>query len=169
MIGGGVASAADTAAVPDEIRILELEPTGVSARDELTPPPSPPTPPYEPTLPEDIPDHTPALDSEPTPQPPQSSAREQRKVPAPTERMVTRSSRESGDAFVTTDTGVAQRAVSATASIHSVDEVLQRHRDEMNNCNTANISVKEAFRTRGDEVKRVIVSNRCWTKGYGCQ
>ena len=35
---------------------------------------------------------------------------------------------------------------------------MKRHRDEMSNSNTANISVKEAFRTRGDEAKKVIES-----------
>jgi hypothetical protein len=69
--------------------------------------------------------------------------------------MVTRSSRGGGDAFVTVSSGVA---VSTTAHVHSVEEVLRRHREEMGKSNTANISVKEALRTRGVEAMKVITS-----------
>lgn len=72
--------------------------------------------------------------------------------------MVTWSSRTSEGAFVTNDRGVPSTNASTASVIHSVEEVLRRHRDEMSKSNTANISVKEAFRTRGDEAKRVIVS-----------
>ena len=156
-VGGWAAAAAiPAAAIPDEIKTSELETIGVHGQDILTPP-SPPTPipPYEPTLPDDIPDGAHALDSEPTAQPVQSTVREQRRAPVPTERMVTRSSRTSEDAFVI---NAVERIVKTAASIHNVEEVLQRHRDEVSKSNTANISVREAFRTRGDEAKRVIVS-----------
>ena len=72
--------------------------------------------------------------------------------------MVTRSSRTTEDAFVTDDRGVPSTNASTATVIHSVEEVLRRHRDEMSKRNTANISVKEAFRTRGEETKKVIVS-----------
>lgn len=71
---------------------------------------------------------------------------------------MTWSSRTSEGAFVTNDRGVPSTNASTASVIHSVEEVLRRHRDEMSKSNTANISVKEAFRTRGDEAKRVIVS-----------
>ena len=60
--------------------------------------------------------------------------------------------------FVTNDRGVPSTNASTATVIHSVEEVLRCHRDEMSRRNTANISVKEAFRTRGDEAKKVIVS-----------
>ena len=39
-----------------------------------------------------------------------------------------------------------------------MEEVLKRNRIEMSKGDTANISVKEAFRTRGDDARKVIVS-----------
>ena len=156
-VGGRVAQSVETAVVPDEIRILELEPIGVHGQDVLTPPPSP-TPLHIQTLPDDIPDDAPVPDSDSIAQPVQQTVREQRRVPAPTERMVTRSSRTSEDAFVVVDGITTAATVGKTVSCHSVEEVLQRHRDEMTKSNTANISVKEAFRTRGEDAKRVVVS-----------
>ena len=72
--------------------------------------------------------------------------------------MATRSSRTSEDAFVTNDRDVPSTNASTASVIHSLEEVLRRHRDKMSKSKTANISVKEAFRTRGDEAKKVIVS-----------
>ena len=72
--------------------------------------------------------------------------------------MVTRSSCTREDAFITDGGGVTAKTVSTAASIHNVEEVLKRHREEVSKSNTSNISVKEAFRTRGDEAKRVIMS-----------
>ena len=71
---------------------------------------------------------------------------------------MTRSSRTSEDAFVTNDRGVPSTNASTASVIRSVGEVLRRHSDEMSKSSTASISVKEAFRTRGDEAKKVIVS-----------
>lgn len=48
--------------------------------------------------------------------------------------------------------------MSQTVPIHCVDEMLKRHRAEMSKSDTANISVKEAFRTWGEEARKVIVS-----------
>lgn len=157
MGGRAAATAIPAAAIPDEIRTSELETIAVHGQDILTPPPPPPTPipPYEPTLPDDIPDDAHTLDGEPTAQPVQSTVRNQRRVPVPTERMVRRSSRTSEDAFAT---NVVEKIVKTAASIHNVEEMLQRHREEVSKSNTAKISIREAFRTRGDEAKRVIVS-----------
>ena len=44
-----------------------------------------------------------------------------------------------------------------TSVLHSIEEVLKRHRIEMGKSDTSNISVREAPRNRGDEAKRVIV------------
>ena len=72
--------------------------------------------------------------------------------------MVTRSARTNEDAFVTSTEGPTVKSAGSAQSTHSVDEVMKRHREEMGRSSTANISVKEAFRTRGDEAKKVIVS-----------
>ena len=61
-------------------------------------------------------------------------------------------------AFVTANRSTVARQVSQTVSIHSVDEALKRHRAEMSKSDTANIGVNEAFRTRGEEARKVIVS-----------
>ena len=143
--------------MPDEIRVSELETIGVRGQDVLTPPPLP-TPPYELALQDNTPEVAPTLDSGPTAQPVQSIVREQRRAPLPTERVVTKSSRTREDAFVTNDGYAVAKTVSTAASIHNVEVVLQRHRDEVSKNTTANISVREAFRTRGDEAKKVIVS-----------
>ena len=138
-----------------EIGLAELETIGVHERDLLTPP----TPPPEP---DDIPADTPAPDIEPVPQQPaqtvQSPVREQRRVPVPTERMVTRSTRTNEDAFVTNTGGTVPRSVNTSLTTHEVAEVMKRHKEEMGKSDTANISVKEAFRTKGHEAKKVIVS-----------
>ena len=132
----------------------------VQESDVLRPPSPPPLAPS--TEPDDTPVDTPALDSESAPQQlahsVQSPVREPRRAPAPTERMVTRSARTNEDAFVTSTEGTTARPAGAAQSVHTVDEVMKRHREEMGRCSTANISVKEAFRTRGDEAKKVIVS-----------
>ena len=54
--------------------------------------------------------------------------------------------------------GTVPRSANTSTTTHEVDEVMKRHREEMGKSNTANISVKEAFRTRGHEAKKVIVS-----------
>ena len=72
--------------------------------------------------------------------------------------MVTRSTRTNEDAFVTNTGGTVPRSANTAPTTHDVDEVMKRHREEMGKSNTANISVKEAFRTRGHEAKKVIVS-----------
>ena len=59
---------------------------------------------------------------------------------------------------MTSTEGTTARSAGAAQSTHSVDEVMKRHREEMGRSSTANISVKESFRTRGDEAKKVIVS-----------
>ena len=41
--------------------------------------------------------------------------------------------------------------------IHSIEEVIKRHRIEMTRNNTCNISVKEALRSMGEEARKVIV------------
>ena len=87
-LGREIAPAVDTAVVPDEIRNSELETIGLHGQDVLTPPPLP-TLPYVPALPDNIsyvtPDDAPVLDAEPTAQLVHLTAREQRRVPAPTE------------------------------------------------------------------------------------
>ena len=143
--GGGVpVAAAETTDLPDEIGTEALEQLRVQESDVLRPPSPPPLAPS--TEPDDTPVDTPALDSEPVPQqlahPVQSPVREPRRAPAPIERMVT-----------STEYTTA-RSAGAAQSTHSVDEVMKRHREEKGR----NISVKEAPRTRGDEAKRVIVS-----------
>ena len=72
--------------------------------------------------------------------------------------MVTRSARTNEDAFVSNIGGTVPKSTSAAPTTHDVDEVMKRHREEMGKSNTVNISVKEAFRTRGDEAKKVVVS-----------
>ena len=72
--------------------------------------------------------------------------------------MVTRSVRTSEDAFVTNVGGTTPRSANSGPGTHDLEEVIKRHREEMSKSSTANISVKEAFRTRGNEAKKVIVS-----------
>jgi Reverse transcriptase (RNA-dependent DNA polymerase) len=79
-------------------------------------------------------------------------------APTPSPPRVIEFFRTGEGAFVTGNRGALERPVSATASIHSVEEVLKRHRVEMSKSDTANISVKEAFRTRGDDAKKVITA-----------
>ena len=143
---------ADTTVAQDEMRSLEPETVG----DVLTPPPPPPTPLYEPAISSDISGDALTSDTEPAAQPSHPSVREQRRVPAPTEKMTTRSSHTSEGAFVTDDGGATASTVVPT---HHVEEVLKRHREELSKSNTANISVREALHTRGDEAKSVIVSD----------
>ena len=152
--GGGVPVSADTTVAQDEMRISEFETAGVHERNVPTPSP-PPTPLYEPTIPSDISGDALVPDTEPAVQPLHPSLREQRRVPAPTERMTTRSSHTNEGAFVT---GEGEAAESTVVPTHHVEEVMKRHREELSKSNTANISVREALRTRGDEAKSVIVS-----------
>ena len=72
--------------------------------------------------------------------------------------MVARSVRTSEDAFLTNVGGTTPRPADTGPGTHDVEEVIKRHREEMSKSSTANISVKEAFRTRGNEAKKVIVS-----------
>jgi hypothetical protein len=60
-------------------------------------------------------------------------------------------------AFVTANRGVRTTATGTTSTLHSIEEVLKRHRAELANSDTANISVREALRTRGDEASKVII------------
>ena len=60
-------------------------------------------------------------------------------------------------AFVTANRSVRTTATGPTAILHSIEEVLKRHRAELANSDTANISVKEALRTRGDAASKVII------------
>ena len=62
------------------------------------------------------------------------------------------------DAFIKNVGGTTARSASAAPATPDVEEVMRRHREEIGKSNTANISVKEAFRTRGNEAKKVIVS-----------
>ena len=71
--------------------------------------------------------------------------------------MVTRSARTNEDAFATSTEGTTARSAGTAQSTHSVEKVMKRHREEMGRSSTANISVKEALCTRGDEAKKVIV------------
>ena len=145
---------ADMTVAQDETRISEYETVGVHERNVPTPSP-PPTPLYEPTIPSDISGDALVPDTEPAVQPLHPSLREQRRVPAPTERMTTRSSHTNEGAFVT---GEGEAASSTVGPTHHVEEVMKRHREELSKSNTANISVREALRTRGDEAKSVIIS-----------
>ena len=72
--------------------------------------------------------------------------------------MVTRSVRTSEDAFLTNVGGTTPRLAGTGPGTHDVEKVMKRHREEMSKSSTANISVKEAFRTKGDEAKKVAVS-----------
>ena len=128
---GGVVPA-DTAAVLGDIRNSELETAGVHDQigvhglDVLTPPTPPTPPPIEPTLP----DSTHVQEREPATQPAaqttQPTGREQRRLPVPTERMVTRSSRAGEVAFVVSNGSDTATTDSTHGPTHSVDEVLKR-------------------------------------------
>ena len=59
-------------------------------------------------------------------------------------------------AFVTSNPSVRTTATGSATIEHSIEEVLKRHMIEMNRSDTANISVKEAMRTRGAEASKVI-------------
>ena len=59
-------------------------------------------------------------------------------------------------AFVTTNPSVRTTATGSATIEHSIEEVLKRHVTEMSRNDTANISVREALRTRGAEASTVI-------------
>jgi hypothetical protein len=75
--------------------------------------------------------------------------------PSPPQRVI-ESFRTGEDAFVTTNTSVRTTASGAATILHSIEEVLKRHVLEMSRNDTANISVREALRTRGAEASKVI-------------
>ena len=143
-VGGGVAAGAVHGAL-GEIQNVELESTGG------TPPSPPPT--------TDVLTHAPQEDLltlGDDEQPEASTAVEREQIAAAARVM--ESFRTGDGAFVTEIRSVPVKPASAAASTHSVDEVMKRHRIEMSKGDTANISVKEAFRTRGEDAKRVILS-----------
>ena len=65
--------------------------------------------------------------------------------------------RTGAGAFVT-DHSVRTRTETPSAFVHSIGEVLKRHRYAMGKSDTSNISVRDALRTRGDDATRVIVA-----------
>ena len=60
-------------------------------------------------------------------------------------------------AFVTANRSVRTTATGPTVILHSIEEVLKRHRAELGKSDTANISVKEALRTRDDAASKGII------------
>ena len=75
----------------------------------------------------------------------------------PPEKRVIEFFRTGEGAFVATNLSVRTTVTGGTSILHSIEEVLKRHRIEMGKSDTSNISVREALRNRGDEAKRVIV------------
>ena len=98
----------------------------------------------------------------PTPSPPtqelsEVDSTEQEHTAPPTPPRVIEYFRTGEGAFVTANTSVRTTITGATSIEHSIEEVLKRHRIEMEKCDTSNISVREALRTKGEEASRVII------------
>ena len=79
-----------------------------------------------------------------------------------------------GEGAFVTDHSVRTRTEAPAAFVHSIGEVLERHRHAMGKNDTSNISVREALRTRGDEAARVIkaglqqmIDKRVWVPVLG--
>ena len=77
--------------------------------------------------------------------------------PPPSPPRVIEFFRTGEEAFVTANRSVHTTANGPTAILHSIEEVLKRHRAELANSDTANTSVKEALRTRGDAASKMII------------